>query len=154
MAWTYADILKARYTDIESEQVDINASIERARVYEDAEGLASALERHDANQGRLRSLNEAVSLMQRQQQPQAAGFGDDVPERHRELAQQYGLSPQQIGVATQDPNISDEVKVKRYCENVNELARMRASGQYRDDQGTTVKRWCQPTDQRSPKKFT
>jgi hypothetical protein len=69
--------------------------------------------------------------MQQQNAPQAAaGFGDDVREDHVELAQRYGLSPQQIGIAvnwTTDPNMSDEVKVKRYVENTHKLARMFAT---------------------------
>ena len=141
MAWTHADILTSKFNDLQVERAEITAEYERARLVEDGEALNAALDRYATNDAQLRTLNDAAMSMQRQPQP-AAGFGDDVREDHVELAQRYGLSPQQIGIAvnwTTDPNMSDEVKVKRYCENVNKLSRMRQTGQYRDDQGT-VKR--------------
>jgi hypothetical protein len=144
LAYSYQDILRSQFETLQADRAQANGELEAARLNEDAEGVNAAVERIYANDARMRSLNDAAMQMQRAQQaPQpAAGFGDDVREEHVELAQRYGLSPQQIGVAvnwTTDPHISDETKVKRYIENTHKLARMRQTGQYRDDQGT-VKR--------------
>jgi hypothetical protein len=139
MAYTYQQILAAQYEVAQAENASASAALEDARLREDPSDVQAAVDRLVSNNMVIQQLNQAAVQMQQPQQQPAAGFGDDVRADHVELAQRYGLSPQQIGIAvnwTQDPNISDEVKVKRYCENVNKLSRMRATGQYRDDQGT------------------
>jgi hypothetical protein len=143
LAYTYQQILAAQYEVAQAENASASAALEDARLREDPSDVQAAVDRLVSNNMVIQQLNQAAATMQQQQAPQpAAGFGDDVRADHVELAQRYGLSPQQIGIAvnwTTDPNISDEVKVKRYVENTHKLSRMRASGQYRDDQGT-VKR--------------
>jgi hypothetical protein len=142
VAYSYSQILAAQWEVAQAENASANAALEDARLREDPHDVQAAVDRLIANNNVVQQLNQAAVALQQPQQQAPAGFGDDVREDHVELAQRYGLSPQQIGIAvnwTTDPNMSDEVKVKRYCENVNKLSRMRATGQYRDDQGT-VKR--------------
>jgi hypothetical protein len=117
LAWSYVDIVKQRYADVEAEQASINAEIERARVYEDNDALAAALERHDTNQARFQSINNAVSAMQRVQQAQTSGYGDGFKRGQPEIGHRYGFTPDELTIAmniTSDPGVSDEEKARMY----------------------------------------
>jgi hypothetical protein len=140
LAYSYEQILRAQYEVAEAENASASAALEDARLREDPNDVQLAVDRLVANNNTITQLNQAAMTMQRQQQPQRqpAGFGDDIRRDHVELARQYGLDANEIGVAvgwTSDPMMSDEVKVKRYCENKHRLRQMRADGSYRDDQG-------------------
>jgi hypothetical protein len=119
LAWSYVDIVKQRYADVEAEQASINAEIERARVYEDNDALAAALERHDTNQARFQSINNAVAAMQRTQQAQASGYGPEFKRGQPEIGHRYGFTPDELTIAmniTSDPHVSDEQKAQMYYE--------------------------------------
>jgi hypothetical protein len=131
MAWTYTDIIKSRYADVEAEQASINSEIERARIYEDNDALAAALERHDSNQVRLQSINNAVSAMQRVQQPQTSGYGDGFKRGQPEIGNRYGFSPDELSIAmniTSDPHVTDEQKAQMYYEGRKRHRDWRAAG--------------------------
>jgi hypothetical protein len=136
----YRDILMDGYQEIDAEQAQLVAELEAARMNDDSEGVRAARRRILELDGQRDNLTRRANLfVAAQNAPQAApGFGDDVRRDHVELARQYGLNASEIGVAvnwTQDPHMSDEVKVKRYVENRHRLRQARADGSYRDDQG-------------------
>jgi hypothetical protein len=142
VAYTYEQIIRAQYEVAEAEHASANAALEDARLREDPHDVQAAVDRIIANNNVVQQLNQAAMTMQRQQQPSAYGFDSDTPRKHVELAQRHGVSPDRIGIAlnwTTDQGMSDDEKVRTYMENVRRLAHERATGQYRDDQGT-VKR--------------
>ena len=137
MAWTYQQILEQRYADVQAEQAEINAAIERARVYEDVEGLNVAIERHDANQSRLQSLNNAALAMQRTQQQPASYEG--LTREQTRLAKKNGLSAEEAQIAlntTNAPELDDADKMVLYSEGKQKYQEWRASNpDERDFQG-------------------
>jgi hypothetical protein len=142
MAFTYESILtdtEERLLARRSQQV---LELEAARHREDTDATRYAADAILAIDNDLDRLNRTAQSYINSMQPQTYGFGDDIPRKHIELAQRHGVSPDRIGVAlnwTTDPNMSDEDKVRTYMENTRRLAHDRATGRYRDDQGS-VKR--------------
>ena len=72
-------------------------------------------------------------------QAPAVPGGDELSRRDTDLARHYGLTGQEIAIAkgwTSDPNINDEDRVREYVSQRQRYRHARATGQYRDDQGT------------------
>jgi len=74
--------------------------------------------------------------------PLVGADGNEIPRRDAELCRAFGVSPNELSIAknwTADSKMSDADKVRGYVENRARYQHMRATGQYRDDQGV-VKR--------------
>src|SRR5262249_31768625 len=116
---------------------DINASIENARIREDNDALAAAIERHDANQVRLQSLNNAALAMQKQGRMPASFEG--LTREQTRLAVKSGLTGEQAQIAlnaTNDPGLDDADKMQLYSEGLQRYNEWRASNpDERDFQG-------------------
>jgi hypothetical protein len=135
LAWTYNDILKVRYEDVQNEQAAINAEIERCRIAEDNDGLMAAIERHDSNQVRMQSLNNAAQAMQRQPNVSADFAGTNLKRDEIEVARRYGLSAKQMEAAmsvTADASYNPEDRARCYIQGLKRVADARANG-YRDE---------------------
>ena len=87
---------------------------------------------------RLAALNRIANNLAAPRQAPLAGE-DEMSRSDAALARHYGLTGTQLSVAkgwTSDSRMTDETKVRTYIENANRLRAQRASGQYRDDQGS------------------
>jgi hypothetical protein len=138
MAYKHEDVIKAQYEQVAHELAQAHAEYEAGRIAENEYDTMSAANRIiEADQKRM-ALDRVVNTYTASQQPQAPAGADALSRRDVDLAKRYGLSPSDIRVAkgwTNDPNLSDEAKVKTYVENRQRLRQARADGSYRDDQG-------------------
>jgi hypothetical protein len=142
VAFTYEDTLKDQWQILEAERAEALAEYERARTSEDALGV------REAGRAILRIDNEKAALAQvanrlvANQMPPPLG-SDQMSRRDAELAQKFGLSANEIGVAknwTSDASLSDEAKVQGYVQQRQRYRHMRATGEYDDSQGKVFKR--------------
>jgi hypothetical protein len=142
LAYDYRDIILDKHERLQVQRQQTLLELEIARQREDADGTRYAADQIIAIDGDIDRLNRVANAYVNQQQPSAYGFDNDTPRKHVELAQRHGVSPDRIGIAlnwTTDPTMTDDEKVKTYMENTRRYEHDRATGRYRDDQGT-VKR--------------
>ena len=126
MAYSYQSIMQAQMDRLEAEGVQQAAELEAGRLEEDADRVNWAAQRIleiDAQRAQLvvRANHHAA-----QQRAQPRG-------------NKYGLSHDEIEVArnfTTDPKLTNDDKEKLYAEQRNRYRHARATGEYRDDQGT------------------
>jgi hypothetical protein len=123
MAYSYEDIIRSQYEAKAAEKAQALADLEAARLNENAVDTMAAADRIveiDKSVGALdRIANQYVAS---QQQPQGNRFG---------------LSPTEVEIAHNSfSGASKEEKERSYAMNRDRLRHMRATGQYRDDQGT------------------
>jgi hypothetical protein len=128
MAYDYSSIMAAQWERLNEEAAQTAADLEAARQREDTNGTMYAAQRIlqiDAERDALaRRANQYA-----QQQAYA--------QQH---SNRYGLSDQEIEVAKNSHGHGTvEERVAEYAANKQKYQHMRATGQYRDDQGT-VKR--------------
>ncbi|WP_315806577.1 MULTISPECIES: hypothetical protein [unclassified Bradyrhizobium] len=127
MAWTYESILAAQAQRLEADRAQALAELEAARIYEDVSLMNTAsdnLMRIDRDYAQLSRY--ATNMVQQQQTPR----------------NQFGLSDDEVAIARtigegrRDLGLTDEARERLYAENKQKYQRMRATGEYRDDQGT------------------
>jgi hypothetical protein len=124
MAYSYEDIIRSQYEAKAAEKAQALADLEAARINENAVDTMAAADRIveiDKSVGALdRIANQYVASQQAQ------------PQGNR-----FGLSPTEVEIAHNAfSGVSKEEKERSYAENRDRLRRMRASGEYRDDQGS------------------
>ena len=138
MAFDHKDVIQAQYQQIASDRAAAVGTYESARINEDTDATMFAANAIIEADARLAALNRiANNLVASNRQAPLAGE-DEMSRNDALLARKYGLTGTQLSVAkgwTSDANLKDEDKVRTYIENANRYHGMRASGQYRDDQG-------------------
>jgi hypothetical protein len=130
MAYSYQQILEAQYLRITDEQAQAAAELEAGRVSEDAYRVTDA-----AN--RILQLDKDREALDRR----AQGF--IASQQAQPQTSKYGLSQDEVeiarGIAGNDRGLSGDDRERIFAENKLKLARARADGSYRDDQGRVTR---------------
>ena len=123
MAYRHDDVIKAKSEQLQADYAEANAQYESARVSEDGHGVMAASDRMLEIEHKMNSLGRiAQTYVASQQQP---------------VQRPFGLSDQELEIARNShSNGTPDERVAEYAKNKNKLQNMRASGQYRDDQGS------------------
>lgn len=127
MPISHEDAIRADFDRLQFEKQRALADYEQARLCEDYDGVAHASITLREVEGHLHTLDRIASnyVMSRQQQQQG---------------NRYGLSPDEVtiahGIASNDPNMTADQREALYAQQKQKLQFMRATGQYRDDQGS------------------
>lgn len=126
MAFEYPDIIKAQYETLAQQRAQATADLEAARISEDSYSTMEASNRIvDADMRRAQVDQIANRYVASQQQ---------APQGNR-----YGLSQDEVDIAKNmfsgDSRMKQEDREKIYAEQKSRLRHLRATGQYRDDQG-------------------
>lgn len=124
MAYNYTDIMLAQDERISIEQAQATAELEAARLNEDYPGTLAASQR-------ILELDvQRSALAQRAQQFAAS-------QRAQPQGNKYGLTDEEVEVAKASHGAgTDEERIAEYARNKQRYQHMRATGEYRDDQGT------------------
>jgi hypothetical protein len=125
MAYSYESIMQAQAQDIEAELAEANAELEAARRVEDPSRVRAASREILRLTAEFRDLGQIANDFYSQQQQQPQG-------------NRFGLSADEIDVAHShpDPRMTNEQKQELYAHNRARYQHARATGAYRDDQGT------------------
>ena len=127
MAYSYEEILQAQAGRLQAEQAQASADLEAARLAGDPDGVNIAADRILQIDLQMNALGGRARQFYSAQQSQPQG-------------NKYGLSADEIelarGVASGDRRMSNDERERLYAENKSRYQRMRATGEYRDDQGT------------------
>jgi hypothetical protein len=127
MAYDYSSIMQAQAERIQADAATAAADLEAARHREDSNAVMYHAEQLLTLDAQYAALAQRANTYFAQQQSQ--------PRRHPS-----GLSDAEIEVAKNSHSHGTvEDRIREYSANKQKLAYMRATGQYRDDQGT-VKR--------------
>jgi hypothetical protein len=125
MAYSYEQIMQAQYARIADEQAQAAADLEAGRVSEDAYRVTGAADRILQLDKDREALDRRAQGFIAQQQPQG---------------NKYGLSKDEQDVARgmfgNDQRMTHDQRERAYAEQKEKLRYMRATGQYRDDQGS------------------
>lgn len=126
MAFDYAAIMQAQDDRISADQMRATAEFEAARLGEDPEAVMAASQRI------LELDAQRAALMQRAQQ-----FMASQQNARSEPSNKWGLTDEEVEVAKASHSAgTTEQRIEEYARNKQRYQSMRASGQYRDDQGT------------------
>ena len=125
MPFDHNQVLQAQFQQLASERARAYADYENGRLAEDEYSTMNAANLIVEADAKLAALNNiANNYVAAQQQPQG---------------NRYGLNPDEVqiahGIAGHDPHITLEQRELVYAQNKQKLQHMRATGQYRDDQG-------------------
>jgi hypothetical protein len=117
-----------------------NAAFRQAELSGDLDSMAASAQRIAGMRATVREMGIMAQeeFNRRAAPPQVAG-AEDMPRRDVDLCRKFGISPNELGVAknwTSAPNLSDDDKVQTYLQNKQRYQYAKATGQYRDDQGT------------------
>ncbi len=127
MAYSYEDILRAQYQRIADEHAQQTAELEAGRVGEAAYRVTAAADR-------ILELDKSREALDRRAQQFVAS------QQAQPQASPWGLSESEIsiahGIAGNDRSLSNDDREKIFAEQKHKLRNMRATGQYRDDQGS------------------
>lgn len=124
MAYSYEDILRAQYEAKAAEKAQALADLEAARINENAADTMDA-----AN--RIVDIDKSVGALDKITNSYLAG------QRAQPQGNRFGLSPTEVEVAHNSfSGAEPEEKERSYAENKQKLQHMRATGAYRDDQGS------------------
>lgn len=130
MPISHDDALRSKFSVLELEKQRALADYEEARLADNEYGVAYASDTLLEIQNKLDALHRIGSNYVLAQQTQQQG-------------NRYGLSADEVaianGIAGNDPHMSNDQRQQLYLQQKQKLNFMRATGQYRDDQGT-VKR--------------
>ena len=126
MAFQHEDVIAAQALNLENERVQALAEYEAGRVNNDNYGCMAAANRIleiDAKRDALdRIASNYLAGQQRQQSQQSNRFG---------------LSNDELAVAENSHSSGTrDQRIEQYARNKQRLQHMRATGAYRDDQGT------------------
>jgi hypothetical protein len=127
MAYEHESIIRAQYQQLEADRAQAYADLEAGRVSEDQYTTMEAGNRIlEADMKRAALDNIANKYVASQQRPRGNQFGLNQDEM--DIAN---------GIASGDQTITNEERQRAYAHNKERLRYMRATGQYRDDQGTS-----------------
>ena len=123
MAYSHDAGIKAKHEKLVQDYALANADYEAARLAEDALAFNEAQDRLLEIENKMHSLGRITSNYVSQQQQQPRGNA-------------YGLSNEEIEVAKASHSGGTvEDRIKEYAQNKARYQHMRATGEYRDDQG-------------------
>jgi hypothetical protein len=124
MAYDYFAIMQAQAERLEAESAATAADLEAARQREDTDGTMYAAQRLLELDAQYAALAQRANTYVSAQQTQA--------QRHPS-----GLSAAELEVAKNSHGYGTvEERIQDYVRNKQKLAHMRATGAYRDDQGS------------------
>jgi hypothetical protein len=138
MAFKYDDLILDQSQRLQAERAEAVSELEAGRQTEDIARCREAGDRILRIDNEHRRLEEIASQFVMRQQA-VPFYGDDVSPRDAQLAAKYGLTAAEIGIArnwTSDERVSPEDKFREYAQQRAKYQHMRATGAYRDDQGT------------------
>jgi mitochondrial fission protein ELM1 len=125
--YEHRDVILAQHNKLIAERARVVGEYEEARLGEYADAVmyaADKLTEIDAKIGALNQIANNLVASQQQAQPQ----------------NKYGLSKDEVAVARGigggDPKLTNDDRERIYAENRAKYQRMRATGEYRDDQGS------------------
>jgi hypothetical protein len=126
MAYEHDAVIRAQYQQLAAARAQAVADYENGRTCEDEFTTMDAADRIlQADQKRMALDRIATSY---------------VASAQQQRANRYGLSPDELdiahGLASGDDRMSNDQREATYAANKEKLRVMRATGQYRDDQGT------------------
>jgi hypothetical protein len=126
MSFEHDAIIKAQYQQLGTDRARAVADLEAGRTDEDQYLTMDAADRILMADQKLAALDKiATNFVAAQQQP---------------AGNRYGLSQDEMeiahGIAGNDASMSLEQREALYSRNKQRLNHMRATGQYRDDQGS------------------
>jgi hypothetical protein len=125
--YNHEDVITAQFNKLTAERARAVGEYEEARIGEYADAVMYAADRIteiDAKIGALNQIaNNFVTGQQRQQPQNKYGLNKDEQDIAR-------------GLASGDRSMSDEDRQRVYAEQKAKYQRMRATGEYRDDQGS------------------
>jgi hypothetical protein len=124
MPYDYSSIMQASAQRLDAQQAEMVAELEAGRMAEDADRTMYAATRLLEIDAQRVALAERANQYIARQQAQPKGNA-------------YGLSDQELAIAknSHSGGTVDE-RLREYASNKQRLQHMRATGQYRDDQGT------------------
>lgn len=125
MPYDYPTIIRAQFDGLQLDRQRTQTEMERCRLCEDEDGTMYAANALLEINAKLAALdNVAKNYVTAQHLP----------------ANRYGLTQDEIeianGIAGSDPHMTQDQRQQLYLQNKQKLQYMRATGQYRDDQGT------------------
>ena len=130
MAYEHESVIKAQYQQLTADRAAAVAEYESGRVSEDEYTTMSAAHRILEADAKLAALNRIADTY-------VAGQQRAQPQN------KYGLSKdeQEVahGLASGDRTMTNDQREQLYAQNRAKYHRMRASGEYRDDQGRVTR---------------
>jgi hypothetical protein len=139
MAYSHRDVIAAQAESLAVQRARALNDYEAARLSEDNDGTMAAADQIVEIDARAAALSRIANNLAAGSRAAPLAGEDEMSRGDALLARKYGITAQQLGIAkgwTADSRMSDEQKVTTYIENTNRYRQARASGQYRDDQGT------------------
>jgi hypothetical protein len=130
VAFKHDDIITAQFNKLTAERARAAGEYEEARLSEDADSVMYSADRITEIDAKIGALNQiANNFVAGQQRAQAQN--------------RYGLSKdeQEVahGLASGDRSMTNDQREQVYAQNRAKYHRMRASGEYRDDQGRVTR---------------
>ena len=126
MAFDNSAIIKAQYQQLQADRAQAYADLEAQRHAENEWGTMSAANAILEADAKLQALDRVANTY-------VAG------QQRQQSANKYGLNADEIAIArgngSGDPRLTNDDRERIYAENRQKLQRMRATGEYRDDQG-------------------
>ena len=127
MPYDHRDVILAQHNKLIAERARVVGEYEKARLGEYADAVMYAADKLTEIDAKIGALNQiANNLVASQQQAQPSN--------------RYGLSKDEVdiarGISGGDPKLSNDDREKLYAEQKAKYQRQRATGEYRDDQGT------------------
>jgi hypothetical protein len=130
MAYDHKSVIEAQYQQLTADRAAAVAEYEAQRIAEDQYGTMSAADRILEADAKLAALNRIADTY-------VAGQQRAAPQNR------YGLSKdeQEVahGLASGDRTMTNDQREQVYAQNRAKYQRMRASGEYRDDQGRVTR---------------
>ena len=125
MAYEHNAVIQAQYHQLEAERARALAEYEAGRVNEDEYSTMSAADRILEIDQKRTALDRIAQNLVAEQQQQGNQFG--LSNDEQDIAR---------GMFTGDQKLTAADRERIYAQNKEKLRHMRATGQYRDDQGS------------------
>jgi hypothetical protein len=126
MAYNHESVIRAQYEQLAADRAQAVAEYEAGRVNEDGHSVMFAADR-------ILEIDQKRTALDRIATNFAAG-------QQRPAGNQFGLNRDEMDIANSiasgDQTITNEQRQRAYAQNKERLRYMRATGQYRDDQGS------------------
>jgi hypothetical protein len=127
MAFENSAIINAQYQQLQADRAQAYADLEAQRHAENEYGTMQAASTILEVDAKLQALDRVANTY-------VAG------QQHQQQANKYGLNADEVtiarGIGHGDPKLTNDERERIYAEQRGRYQRMRASGEYRDDQGT------------------
>jgi hypothetical protein len=127
MAFDNSAIIKAQYQQLQADRAQAYADLEAQRHAENEWGTMNAANAILEADAKLQALDRVANTYVAGQQQAAQGS-------------RYGLSRDEVaiarGIGSGDPKLTDDERQRIYAEQKGKYQHMRATGAYRDDQGS------------------